>query len=258
MPVPGTGRLYHADRRVRFGDVHPDGRIRLDAVARYLQDVSNDDTNDAGLADADAWVVRRTVMEVRHPARFRERLALATFCSGLGGRWAERRIDLRGEHGAVVDAAVLWVRIDGSSGRPVPLDGSFLERYAPTAAGRQVSARLQHPGEPPAAGPGVTRRPWPVRTSDLDLLGHVNNAATWEMVEQALAPPETWAAGSSPVHGPPPPFRAELEYRAPIEPRHAVTLVHRVGAAGALELWAVDTTGATGTFVTATVTPLGG
>lgn len=258
MPVPATGRVYRAERRVRFGDVHPDGRVRLDAIARYLQDVSNDDTHEAGLADDDSWVVRRTVMEVRQPARFRELLSMATFCSGLGGRWAERRIDLRGEHGALVEAAVLWVRIDGRSGRPAPLDASFLERYAPTAAGRQVSARLQHRGEAPALGPGVTRHPWPVRTADLDLLGHVNNAATWQLVEQALAPPERWAVRPPVAHGPRPPFRAELEYRAPIEPHHELALVHRAGDGGALEVWAVDASGSTGTFVTATVVPLGG
>jgi acyl-ACP thioesterase len=243
---------------VRFGDVHPDGRVRLDAVARYLQDVSNDDTSEAGLADDDYWVVRRTVIEVRHPARFREQLAMATFCSGLGGRWAERRIELRGERAAVIDAAVLWVRIDEHTGRPVPLGEQFLALYAPTAAGRQVTARLQHPSEPPPTDRGLVRRPWSVRTADLDLLGHVNNAATWQIVEQALAPPETWEAGPSADRGPVAPFRAELEYRAAIEPHNEVTLVYRTGSGGAVELWAVDAAGRVGTFVTAVVEPLGG
>ena len=46
VPVPGRGRVYTASRRVRLGDADPGGRLRLDAIARYVQDVSDDDTRD--------------------------------------------------------------------------------------------------------------------------------------------------------------------------------------------------------------------
>ncbi len=247
VPVPTSGRIHRAERRVRFGDLHPTGRIRLDAVARYLQDLSNDDTVDAGLTDDLSWVVRRTVVEVRVPARFREQLAMATFCSGMGGRWAERRIELRGEHGAAIDAAVLWVRIDPGSGRPLPVGDQFVALYGPTAAGRQVTARLRHPAEPPTDVPPPRELDWPVRVVDLDPLGHVNNAATWAIVEEVL---ETAAVQ--------PPWRAELEYRSAIELHHRVVVRHRARPHGGVELWAVDGEGRSGTFVTATVTPLAG
>ncbi|MFM9132658.1 MAG: hypothetical protein ACKORY_08070, partial [Actinomycetota bacterium] len=52
----GTGRTFTARRRVRLGDATPKGRLRLDATARYLQDVSNDDTRDAEWSDPHWWV----------------------------------------------------------------------------------------------------------------------------------------------------------------------------------------------------------
>ena len=35
----------------------PAGRLRLDAIARYLQDVAEDDLLDSGLRDAAAWLL---------------------------------------------------------------------------------------------------------------------------------------------------------------------------------------------------------
>ncbi len=47
IPRPTIGRTFTGTARVRLGDVTPKGRMRLDAVARYLQDVANDDAVDA-------------------------------------------------------------------------------------------------------------------------------------------------------------------------------------------------------------------
>jgi hypothetical protein len=47
---PSAGRTFAGRRRVRLGDCSPGGRLRLDAAARYVQDLSDDDTRDAGLA----------------------------------------------------------------------------------------------------------------------------------------------------------------------------------------------------------------
>ena len=96
---PMTGRPFCGSRRVRLGDCSPGGRLRLDAAARYLQDLSDDDTRDAGLAQM-TWVVRRTVIDVMSFPTYLESLDMVTWCSGLGSRWAERRVDL----GAYVSA----------------------------------------------------------------------------------------------------------------------------------------------------------
>ena len=62
VPLPAAGRRYTRTRPVRLGDSSPGGRLRFDGLARYLQDVSNDDTRDAAFENDMAWVVRRTAI----------------------------------------------------------------------------------------------------------------------------------------------------------------------------------------------------
>jgi acyl-ACP thioesterase len=198
--------------------------MRLDALARHFQDVSNDDTRDARLGD-DGWVVRRTTVEVRHFPVVGEQLALHTFCSGVGRRWAERRVAVEGAAGGAVDAVSLWVHIDLATGRPAALSPQFFELYGAAAAGRTVTARLHHP-DPPVAVTGVTARPWPLRFADFDVMGHMNNAAYWCAAEEELARRRDLRA----------PLRAELEFRTPIDPGDVVTMVVQDGE-GELRLW---------------------
>jgi acyl-ACP thioesterase len=242
VPVPRAGRVYSVDRRVRFGDVSPGGRSRFDALADYVQDIAGDDTADADLPDESAWVVRRSVFDVEVPAVFRELLSLQTFCSGVGGRWAERRVVMRGDRGAVIDSCSLWVRIDAETGRPRPLSERFLATYAEAAAGRRVSARLQHDAHPPADADSA---PWALRFSDFDLLGHVNNAASWSIVEEAVAAARDLR----------PPYRAVVEFRDPIE-RDASVIVSRRMSSSGVRIWVHDDrTGAS--HLTASVAPIG-
>ena len=182
-PRPRTGRVFEAGRRVRLGDVDPTGRCRLDALVRHLQDVARDDSADSALSDPMNWVVRRTLLEIRQAPVFEEWLDLSTWCSGYGGRWAERRTELRGEQGAVVDGCTIWVFVDGLTGRPAKLPPDFFAVWGETAGDRRVSARTTLPTRWPDE---VQDAPWTVRFADLDVLAHVNNAAQWVAVEEAL------------------------------------------------------------------------
>ena len=196
------GPFAQTQRRVRIADVDPSARCRLDAIARYVQDIARDDSDDAGFGDSMGWVVRRTMIEVRQAPRFEERMKLATWCSGHGGSLAERRTEIRGEHGAEVDSVTLWVHIDRDTGRPRKLIDRFFEVWGETAAGRKVSARSSLDPEP--AGASAER--WSVRATDLDTVGHMNNAAHWAPVEEVLA-----------RHGVPARLRAELEHGAGVD-----------------------------------------
>lgn len=181
---PDDGRIVTRTRRVRLGDVDAHARLRLDATARYLQDIATDDATDARLDDAFGWVVRRTLIDVREAASLDEQLELSTFCSGTGRSWAERRTSIVGERGAAIETVSLWIRVDPASGRPSGLGADFLDVYAAAAAERRVSSRLRLPAPPEQA----TRRPWTIRRVDIDPLRHVNNAAQWAIVEESLPP----------------------------------------------------------------------
>jgi acyl-ACP thioesterase len=222
VPVPTQGRRYRTSRRVRLGDADRHGRLRLDAVARLLQDVGNDDFADAGLDPGSPWVARRTVVWSPAWPRLGDRLSVTTFCSGLGSRWGERRSSLRSDaDGARVEVASLWVYLGEDGSRPTRLPTWFTETYGEAAAGRAVAARLAHPAPFPAAA----ARPWPLRATDLDVLHHVNNAATWQAVEDEAA-----RRGVVPT-------RAELEYGAALDPDDDVVLRSSDEAEDGFRLW---------------------
>jgi len=212
VPLPASGRLFTAERRVRLGDATPGGRLRLDALVRYLQDVANDDTREAGFDDVMGWVVRRTVVRIDQFPVYLEPVTLRTWCGGTGGRWAERRVQVVGGDGGLVEATTLWVHLDPETMRPKVLPPAFHELFSPSAGGRTVRARLEHPEAP---GSISRRHGFPLRFTDFDVLGHVNNAVYWETLEEELARRRELRA----------PLRAELEHRAPIEPGADVEVV---------------------------------
>jgi acyl-ACP thioesterase len=225
VPEPSRGRVFEGSRRVRLGDVSPAGRLRLDALVRYLQDVSNDDTRDAGMPDDVTWVVRRILVSVEHFPVLGEDLTLRTFCGGTGPRWAERRVSVRGERGGLIEAVTLWVHVD-RDGRPAPLPAGFMDLFGEAAGGRRVSARLHH-AEAPPVGPATA---WPLRFTDFDVLGHVNNAAYWAPVEECLAIRRHLRA----------PLTAELEYRGGLEVGATASLRVADGEHGGLAIWICD------------------
>lgn len=212
VPAPTSGRIFTGERRVRLGDVDPTGRLRFDALTRYTQDVSNDDTRDAGLADDLAFVVRTTTVDVYQEGVFGEDLTISTFCGRLGKRWAERRLNVVGSEGARYDVATLWVHIDTDSGRPLALSGDFLRHYGEAAEGRTVSAKQTVP-KPDGIDGGKERRPWPLRAVDFDTFAHMNNAAYWAVIEEDRREHSTRL-----------PSRTTIEYGAGIGPADEVTI----------------------------------
>jgi acyl-ACP thioesterase len=214
VPPPAGGRTFALAARPGLADCAPSGRIRLDAVARWLQDVAYADVEDAGVAEAAVWVVRRNRLRVDRFPRFGEHHTLLTYCSGVGRMWAERRTTVTREGAADpdIEAVSLWVHLDPVSRLPVPLTPMEMELYGDAAAARRVSHRLRHE-QPDEVG---ERRRWTFRATDLDLADHVNNAAYWQpLEEQLLREPE------------PERLDVEIEFRVPAQPGDKVVLHDR-------------------------------
>jgi acyl-ACP thioesterase len=211
LPLPSSGRRFTAERTVRLGDVDPSGQLRVDAVARYLQDVASDDAVDAGLSNALGWVVRRTMIRIERPPSVGERVRLVTYCTGAGRSWAERRTSIAGEQGTAVEAVSLWVHVDVATGRPVRLGDDFAAIYGESAGGRVVTSKLSFSGGP--TSPAVTV-PWTFRRTDLDPFGHVNNAAHWAVLEEVLQSQSASRCGVG-----------EIEYVAPASADTPIQLV---------------------------------
>jgi acyl-ACP thioesterase len=203
-----TGRRFGARRPIRLSDFDPVGRLRLDAVARYLQDIAADDVLDAGWSpDEHVWVVRRTELDVVRPFAGDESVEVETWCSGIAAAAASRRYTIRGDRGGLIEAESVWIHLDHDL-QPLRLGERFLAVYGASAEGRRTSTKLTLPAAPADA----RRAPWVVRAADIDRLGHMNNAAYWIAVE------ERWG------HRATAPLRLTLEYRRPIDLGEEVAL----------------------------------
>jgi acyl-ACP thioesterase len=201
---PPSGRVYEARRIVRSTDVAPSGRLRLDSLARYLQSAAEDDLADVGLSEPVGWLLRRCELSIFDLPGAGNKLTIRTFCSGIGPRWAERTTTLSSVDGDAVQARAVWAAMGLADGRPVALSASFLGIYGPSAGGRAASVRLSHPR--PDTAEVADGRPWPLRATDFDEAGHVNNAVPWAAVEDELAV-SGWL-----------PAVAEMEYHRAIMP----------------------------------------
>jgi acyl-ACP thioesterase len=213
IPVPSHGRTFSARRRVRLADVDPRGRLRLDALARLLQDVAIDDVQETGWGTpAHLWFVRRIRIDVPEPFLHHREVELVTWCSGLAAIAAGRRWSLTGDGGGRAEVDSVWIHLD-SDQRPARIEGFGI--YGEATGGRSVSTKLDLPDPPPEA----TSLPWPLRATDIDRHGHLNNAIYWQAVEHALTSSALDLAR---------PLVAELDYRAPIDAGDAIDLVTTV------------------------------
>jgi len=215
VPQPRSGRTFRVRYRIRLSDADASGRLRLDAVARYLQDAAIDDVEETDWGAPDhLWVLRAVRMDVLRPFLDETVAEIVTWGSSFSALAAGRRWSLSGDAGGSIEVDSVWIHL-GPDARPARIGQGF-DGYAEAAQGRVASTKLTL--VPPTNG---NRSPWSLRVTDVDRMGHVNNAAYWAAVEQRL-------------HGQGPdlrrPLRARLDYRHPIDLGEDVELVESAEA----------------------------
>jgi acyl-ACP thioesterase len=225
LPLPAAGRVLAGGYPIRSTDVTPGGRLRFDALARYLQDVAEDDVAAAGLREPHGWRVRRCAITVRGYPRRGQPVRLTTFCSATGPRWAERTTTLSVSGTELIQARAVWAAVALPTGESCAVGPGFHRVYGPAAQGRLASARLSHPRPDPSA----PVRDWPLRASDFDAGGHVSNTIHRQAAEEVLAGLD-WL-----------PTRAEMEYHHPILPGDRLRLAGRLGP-GRAAIWLLNET----------------
>jgi acyl-ACP thioesterase len=186
------GRRYSGQFRVRLGDADARGVLRLDGVARVLQDVATDDWEDNGLESSDTWVVRRTTVRVAEGGRwprYKEMMTVTTWCGGTGAAWAERRTNITVHGEPMLEAAALWVPVD-PTGHPRRIKPTFFDVYGEAARARKVSGRVASP----VVADDAQLQTWPLRRADIDVVDHVNNAAVWQAVTEIVTTPVSWVS----------------------------------------------------------------
>jgi acyl-ACP thioesterase len=198
--------------------------MRLDALARWAQDVAYADIEDAGLEQVAIWVVRRTRIKVLSFPRFGERFEVRTFASGLGRMWAQRSTILtrlpagtasgRGQRATlepeapVVEIVSLWIHLDPVRRVPSLITQGEIDVYAQAAGDGRFQHRLTHPRPHAGSATAAPECDWVFRRTDTDLADHVNNAAYWEPLEEELLSAEADLTAAD----------IELEFRTPAQP----------------------------------------
>jgi len=200
-------------RSVRLADMDSRGRLRLDAVARYLQDAAIEDVSETGWGLPEhLWFIRRIEVEVEVPFIEDRSVEVVTWCSGLAAIAAGRRWSLRGDAGGHIEVESVWIHL-GPDARPARIENFGI--YAEATGGRHVSTKIDLPEPPPSA----VRVSWQLRSTDVDLHGHVNNAVHWQAVEHRLS-----SLGLNLGR----PLTARLDYGDPLSPHDTVELAEWV------------------------------
>lgn len=216
-PMPEDGPRFTAGWPVRIADMDSYNRLRLDGVARYLQDIAWDHLSAGGHADTDPiWIVRRTVIDVHHQVRWPDRVALTRWCSALSTRWATMRVRITSDEDALIETEGFWINIGETTNVPTRIsDGMLAELGAMTTEHRlRWRAWLTDPAPPQSD----TDLSFPVRATDIDQYNHVTNASYWQAVEQYLVDYPKLIAG---------PHRAVIEYLSPVLAREHITVRSR-------------------------------
>ena len=212
VALPAEARFRDEGRGVRFDECGRDGRMRAAAVLRHAQDIAwrHSERLEYGRAWYEArgvgWVVRGIDLLVDRPPHSNESITGTTSLAGFRHVMARRHTRLFASSGRVIaDAAIDWVMTD-AAGRPTRFPAEF-EPFVARVGATFLPMKLP---SAPLDGGGVRTVEVPLRTSDIDPLGHVNHAAWLEIVEEAVAvvAPDQLAA---------PRRRIRLEYLAVTE-----------------------------------------
>jgi acyl-ACP thioesterase len=207
MPVPDAHpSVFERQWPLRVADIDRCGRLRLDAAARHIQDIAQDQLRESGFeAVHPLWVVRRTMIDVIEPIQFPDMLRLRRWCSATSTRWCEKRVRIEGRRGGLIESEAFWININPDTLTPSRIIDDFLDHLRRTTDVDRLrwTAYLK-------AGPredATEIHEFPVRVSDIDLLNHVNNSVYWSAVEDHLfTAPELLDA----------PARITIEHEAPV------------------------------------------
>ncbi|MCW2654347.1 MAG: acyl-ACP thioesterase [Mycobacterium sp.] len=207
MPVPvGHTAVFERTWPLRVGDIDRTGRLRLDSVARHIQDIGQDHVHALGFDKTHpVGVVRRTMIDLLRPIEFQDMLRLRRWCSGTSNRWCEIRVRIDGANGGLIESEAFWININRDTGMPARISDDLLDELRRTtdvhrlrwtshlsAGGRQDADQIYE---------------YPVRFTDIDLFDHMNNAVYWSVVEDFLSTcPELLGS----------PLRVTLEHETPV------------------------------------------
>lgn len=205
---------------VRYDECNVFNVVTPAAILRYLQDIAVIDAEQAELMGTGNWVARRTIMECKTPIEARAKIEIETYPLGFTKVTAQRGYFLRlagqSQSEPLVKARTLWVYLD-TRGRPARITPEMLAVWLPP--GSPTPTQLTEAEWPSFPDRQPYQEKAPVLFSDLDVMGHMNNAAYVELLDdtawQIFGEFGVVPSGAS---GYPRPLHYDIEYAASAMP----------------------------------------
>ena len=188
--------VYRQTFQINSRDTDPGNHVRADAIADYMMEAAGRHADEWGMsipalqAENRTWVLARFGVEFYDRPGWKSELTVETWSRGFRGFPALRDFIVTGPDGEVVARGCsVWFILDLATRKPVRLDP-----YAKQGpAHPEKTSGLEEPGKIPAVPLWERETRVPVRSSDLDMNGHVNNVYYLDWVYEGV-PPEVLSA----------------------------------------------------------------
>jgi medium-chain acyl-[acyl-carrier-protein] hydrolase len=180
---------YRASFEIYFHDADRTGFATLPALCRYLQAAAIKHGRSVGtsfdhVASRNlAWVYSRFHIQMQAFPRYGETIAVDTWRSGVEGTFAFREYAVTDGAGTPLGAATASsALIDRSTRKPVAVP-DYIRNMISSDRGHAVASPF---AKLPAMPDAEYARTFPVRTSDIDINGHVNNISYLDWIIEGV------------------------------------------------------------------------
>lgn len=183
--------MYQLRHKVRYSEISSDKFVNIAQIVNYLQDCSTFESVSVGddlehLEEKGcAWLLAAWQIEVRRYPKLAEDIVISSWHSNHKGVLANRNFEICDQEGnQMVAANSIWFYYDLERKAPRRISQEYVDQY-----GQREPLEMDYKPRRIMV-PAITGREeasFPVRKSDLDTNGHVNNAKyvrmAWEYVE---------------------------------------------------------------------------
>ena len=181
--------VWHQSFEVRHSEVDASGRLKLRALADYLQEAAARHAAHIGVGVDDLagrnllWVLSRIVIIIENFPGPAEQINVETWPRSPEKLFAMREFVVHGKNGLpVCRASSAWLLLDAKNFRPKKIEtlGSVIPRNEGNPFLVKTLAKL----EPVESTKMFTQQ---IRPSAIDINGHLNNAEYFALAQDALA-----------------------------------------------------------------------
>ncbi|MFD4785316.1 acyl-ACP thioesterase domain-containing protein [Rhodococcus qingshengii] len=234
-PLTLESRTFEKTYRIRIDDVDPRMIVTNAGIARFLQDIALDMTEQSEFGATNPfWIVRRNVIDVLDPITWPGDVHIKRWCSATSAMWVSMRQTLKGvpetspfnsqaRSPGLIETESFCINVT-REGRPTRIDENSLGRWSEGGTDKRLRWKTLNSTEvPDCAG----EQDFTLRHCDFDMFHHMNNAAYWHAVDQYQV---RWDEVTSAPH------RAVIEYLKPVPFTEKLT-IKSAPVEGGFALW---------------------